>query len=110
MDDQTATLQSVVVLALVAVGLAFVIFVQDGGLLRLAIGRAIADGRVILGMTKEDVISSWGRSYHAKEPSIQRMGVDTELVALTWTYEDPHCTVHFNSDGIVIWITGCSED
>ena len=109
MDDQTATLQLVVVLAFVAVALAFLMFVQSGGFLQPAINRAINEGRVILGMTKEDVISSWGRSYHAEEPSIQIMGVD-ELVASTWTYEGRGQTVHFNSDGIVIWITACSED
>lgn len=109
MDDQTATLQLVVAFAFVAVVLAFLVFVQSGGFLQLAIDWAINEGRVILGMTKEDVISSWGRSYHAEKPSIQIMGVD-ELVASTWTYEGRGQTVHFNSDGIVIWITGSSEN
>ena len=109
MDDQTATLQLVVVVAFVAVAIGFLIFVQSGGLLQLAIDQAIDDGRVILGMTKEDVISSWGRPYHTEEPSIQIMDV-AALVALTWTYEYPHRTVHFNSDGIVIWVAECSGD
>ena len=103
MDDQTTVLQLAVVLAFVAVALGFLIFVQSGGFLALAIERAIEDGRLIVGMTKDDVIRSWGQSYHAEEHSIRLVDVD-KLVALNWTYENPHRTVHFNSDGIVIWV------
>jgi len=109
MDDQTATLQLAVVAAFVAVALAFLLFFQSGGFLQLAIDLAINEGRVILGMTKEDVISSWGRSYHAEEPSTQTMGVGG-LVASTWAYEGRGQTVLFNSHDIVIGITGCSKD
>lgn len=103
MDNQPAALPLVLIGTLVAVALVFVIVVQSGGLLAWAIERAIDDRRVILGMTKDDVISSWGRPYHAEEHSIQIMGVD-ELVALTWRFEGPQRTVHFNSDGTVIWV------
>ena len=103
MDDQATVLQLAVVVAFVAVALGFLIFVQSGGFLALAIERAIEDGRVIVGMTKDDVISSWGRPYHAEEHSIRVLDVD-KLVALTWTYENLHRTVHFNSDRIVIWV------
>jgi hypothetical protein len=103
MDDDMATLELAVVVAFIAVAIGFLIFVQSGGFLQLAIDRAIEDGRVILGMTKDDVISSWGRPYKAEEHSIQVMDVD-EPVASTWTYENPHRTVHFSNDGIVIWV------
>jgi len=107
MDDQTPMLQLVV--AFVAVALAFLMFVQSGGFLQLAINWAINEGRVILGMTKEDVISSWGHPSSIKGPSIEPMVAD-ELVALTWTYEGRSQTVLFNRNGIVIGITGCSKD
>ncbi len=103
MDDQTTALQPVVVVALVAVALGFLIFVQSGGFLTLAIEWAIEDGRVIVGMTKDDVISSWGSHYHAEEHSIQVMDVD-ELVTLSWTYENRQRIVHFSSSGVVIWV------
>jgi hypothetical protein len=103
MDDQTTVLQLAVVVALVAVVLGFLIFVQSGGFLALAIEWAIEDGRVIVGMTKDDVISSWGQPSRAETPSIRPLNVD-ELVVATWTYENPHRTVHLNSDGIVIWV------
>lgn len=103
MDDQMTALQPVVVVALVAVALGFLIFVQSGGFLTLAIEWAIEDGRVIVGMTKDDVISSWGQPSRAETPSIRPLNVDG-LVAATWAYENPHHTVYFNSDGIVIWV------
>ena len=102
MDDQTTVLQLAVV-AFVAVALGFLIFVQSGGFLALAIEWAIEDGRVIVGMTKDDVISSWGQPSRAETPSIRPLNV-YELVAATWIYENPHRTVHLNSDGIVIWV------
>jgi hypothetical protein len=108
MDDEMATLQLAVVVAFIAVAIGFLIFVQSGGFLQLAIKQAIEDGRVILGMTKDDVISSWGRSYHAEEQSIRIMDVD-EPVALTWTYENPHRTVRFSNDGTVIWVA-CDQE
>lgn len=101
-QSAAAQLQWVLVGTLVAVGLAFFIIVQ-GGFLTGAIERAIEDGRVIMGMTKDDVISSWGRAYQPEEHSIQAMDVD-EVVAVSWTYESPHRIVHFSSDGIVIWV------
>jgi len=102
MDDQTTAVQ-VVVIAFVAVALGFFVFVHNGGFLALAIERAIEDGRVIVGMTKDDVISSWGHPYHAEKPAIQPLDI-WKLTTLTWTYENPHHTVYFNSDGIVIWV------
>lgn len=96
-------LEVAVVVAFVAVAVGILILVQSGGFLAGAIERAIDDGRVILGMTKDDVISSWGWPYRAEEHSIQIMGVD-ELVALTWAFENPQRTVHFNSNGTVIWV------
>ena len=106
MDGQTAGLgaiQVAVVVAFVAVAVGFLLFVQSGGLFALAIDRAIDEGRVIMGMTKDDVISSWGRAYHAEEHSIQVMGVD-ELVALSWTYENRQRIIHFSSSGVVICV------
>jgi len=103
MDDQTTAVQ-VVVIAVVAVALGFLIFVYNGGFLALAIERAIEDGRVVVGMTKDNVISSWGHPHHAEEPDIQPLDIG-KLTTLTWTYENPHHTVYFNSDGIVIWVT-----
>lgn len=103
MYDQMTALQPVVVVALVAVALSFLIFVQSGGFLALAIDRAIEDGKVIIGMTKDDVISSWGCPYHAEEHSIQVMDVD-ELVALSWTYENRQRIVYFSSSGVVILV------
>ena len=105
MDNQSAAAQLplVVVGALVAVVLVFFIVVQSGGLLAWAIERAIDDGKVILGMTKDDVISSWGRAYQPEEHSIRIKDVN-QLVALSWTYESPHRIVHFSSDGMVIWV------
>ena len=111
MDSQpggVGSLEVAIAVAFVAVAMFFVIFMQSGGFLQLAIDRAIEDGRVILGMTEDDVISSWGWPYHSEEQSIEIMGVD-ETVALTWTYEGPHCTVHFGSGGIVIWVACDSE-
>ena len=104
MYDQTTALHLVVIGALVGVALVFLLVAQSGGFLALAIDRAIEDGRVIMGMTKDDVISSWGYSYHCEEHSIQPLGVD-ELTTLTWTYEKPQRTVYFNTDGIVIWVS-----
>jgi len=103
MYDQTTVLQWAVVVGFVAMTLGFLIFVQSGGFLALAIDRAIEDGRVILGMTKDDVISSWGQPSRAEPSSIRPLTVDG-LVAATWAYENPHHTVYFNSDGIVIWV------
>ena len=107
MNDETA-LQWAVVVAFVAVAVGFVIFMQSGGFLQLAIDWAIEDGRVILGMTADDVISSWGRPSVTDINSIRIMGVD-ELVASTWTYGGRGQTVYFNSDGIVIWVA-CDSD
>ena len=99
-----AQLEWVIVGTLAVVAIAFVFIVQGGGLLLAgAIERAIDDGRVILGMTKDDVISSWGRSYRAKEHSVQIMNVD-ELVALSWIYENRQRIVHFSSSGVVICV------
>jgi len=112
MDDQTAALNSLqvaVVVAFLAVTLGIVIFMQSGGFLQLAIDRAIEDGRVIFGMTRDDVVSSWGRPSVTGGNSIKIMGVD-ELVASTWTYQGRGRSVHFNSDGIVIWVAECSGD
>jgi hypothetical protein len=103
MDDQTSELQLVVVIALVAATLGFVLFVQSGGFLAWAIDRAIQDERVIPGMTREDVIASWGRPHLAEEHNIRVAGVN-RLAALTWTYETPTRAVHFNGNGIVIWV------
>jgi len=108
MDDETA-LQWAIVVAFVAVTVGFVIFMQSGGFLQLAIDRAIEDGRVIFGMTTDDVISSWGRPSVTNSNSIRIMGVD-ELVASTWTYEGRDQAVYFNGDGIVIWVAECSGD
>ena len=103
MYDQTAVLQWAVVVAFVAMTLGFLIFIQNGGFLALAIEQAIEDGTVIVGMTKDDVISSWGHPYHTEEHRIQAMGVD-ELVALSWTYENRQRIVHFSSGGVVILV------
>lgn len=103
MDDDATALQLAVIVAFVAVMLGFLVFVTSGGFLEIAIEQAIEDGRVILGMTKDDVLSSWGWPSRSEEHSIELMGVD-ELVALTWTYEGSHCQVHFSSDGVVIWV------
>ena len=103
MDDQGAALLSAVIVGFIAVALGFLLFMQEGGFLEVAIEQAIEDGRVIMGMTKDDVISSWGRAYQPEEHSIQVMNVD-ELASLSWTYESPHRIVHFSSDGIVIWV------
>lgn len=108
MDDETA-LQWAIVVAFVAVTVGFVIFMQSGGFLQLAIDRAIEDGRVIFGMTTDDVISSWGRPSITDNNSIRIMGAD-ELVASTWTYEGRDQAVYFNGDGIVIWVAECSGD
>jgi hypothetical protein len=112
MDSQSGgvgSMEVAIVVAFLAVAVGFVIFMQSGGFLQFAIDRAIEDERVILGMTKDDVVSSWGWSYHSEEQSIKIMGVD-ETVALTWTYEGRGQAVHFNSDGIVIWVAKCSGD
>ena len=101
MYDQTTVLQWAVVVGFVAMTLGFLIFVQSGGFLALAIDRAIEDGRVILGMTKDDVISSWGQPSRAGTSSIRPLNV----YELVWTYEKPHHTVYFNSDSIVICVT-----
>lgn len=103
MDDQATVLQLAVVVAFVAVALGFLIFVQSGGFLALAIERAIEDGRVIVGMTKDDVIRSWGRPSRAETQSIRPLNVD-ELVAATWIYENRHRTVYFSNDGIVLCV------
>ena len=106
MSSQSAAwnLEWVLVGTLVAVALVFSFIVaQSGGFLTGAIERAIDDGRVIMGMTRDDVISSWGSACQSKEHSIQAMGV-AEPVAISWTYENPYRVVHFSSDGIVIWV------
>jgi hypothetical protein len=101
-DNQTE-IQVAVLAVFVAVALGFLFFVGSGGGLDAAIERAIEDGRVILGMTKGDVIRAWGRPSGAEESSLRVMGAD-EPVTLTWTYEDPHRAVHFSSDGVVVWV------
>jgi hypothetical protein len=98
-----------IITACVVIAVAFLIVFQSGGFLEIAIKQAIEDGRVILGMTKDDVISSWGRPQHAEKPNLEIKVLD-ELVALTWTYEGPHCVVYFNGDGIVILAKCDSED
>ena len=103
MDGQTDVLELAVVVAVAVLAILFVLLVESGGPQRYGIEQAIEDGRIIVGMTKDDVINSWGRPYHAEEHSIRLLDVDT-LATLTWTYENPHRTVHFNSDGIVIWV------
>lgn len=103
MDDQTAALNSLqlaVVVAFLAVALGIVIFMQSGGFLQIAINLAIEDGRVIPGMSRDDVVSSWGSPSQAGGPSIKPM-----IVALTWTYKGRGQAVHFSSDGIVICVT-----
>ncbi len=106
MNSQSAAseLPAIIVGTLVVVAIAFVLIVQGGGLfLAGAIERAIEDGKVILGMTKDDVIRSWGRSYRAEEHSVQIMNVD-ELVALSWIYENRQRIVYFSSGGVVICV------
>lgn len=103
-----SSLPFVVITACVVIAVCFLIVFQSGGFLEIAIERAIDDGRVILGMTKDDVISSRGRPHRSEEPSLE-IKVLEELVAGTWTYEGPHCVVHFNGDGIVIWVECDSE-
>jgi len=100
-DDDV--LLAAVILAFAVAAAAFILFVQSGGFLDVAIDRAIDEGRVIAGMTRAEVISSWGRPVNTEEHSIQLMDVD-ELVALTWTYETPHRCVHFSSAGVVLWV------
>ena len=108
MDDDATALQLAVIVAFVAVMVGFLAFLMSEGFLEIAIKQAIEDGRVILGMTKDDVLASWGWPSRSEEHSIELMDVD-ELVALTWTYEGSHCQVHFSNDGIVIWVACDSE-
>lgn len=100
-------IQWVAVIVCIAAAAAFISFVQSGGFLRLAIDRAIHDGRVIPRMTREDVISSWGHPSGTEETGVQPLDVNIP-VSEFWTYQDRGRIVCFDREGIVIGVIQCS--
>ena len=103
MPNDTVTLQTVVLVVLSLLVVSFVLFVSSGGILHYAIEKAIEENRVILGMTKDQVSASWGSSCDVEDRRVKTLGVD-ELVSTVWTYHNPERTVHFDSEGHVIWV------
>ena len=102
MNDQMIT-ESVIIAAFLLVAVAFLLFVQSGGFLTVAINRAAEEGNVVFGMTEQDVIIAWGRPCRAERQGIQLLNV-AELATSVWVYENPHRIVYFSEDGIVIWV------
>jgi len=109
MDEETTSLQLALIVGFVVVALGFLLFIQNGGFLTSAIERAIDDGRVILGMSKDDVSRSWGYPYDTEEHRVQALDVD-ELATSTWLYKNPEREVYFSSNEIVIWVDTSLND
>ena len=109
MTNEYSSIEMVAVAAFVAVAIGFVLFLQGDGFLQIAIDRAIEDGRVIIGMSREDVMSSWGSPATKEKGGFEILGLD-EVVDSSWMYPKRSKEVYFNSDGTVIWVTGYSGD
>jgi len=103
MDEQISTLQLALIVGFVVVAVGFFLFLQSGGFLGIAVEKAIDDGRVIIGMSKDEVTQSWGRPAGSEDHSVRTLDIEA-LTTSTWIYKNPEREVHFSSDGTVIWV------